>query len=304
MTESADLRHWLDRFLDHLRDERRLSPHTCSGYRRDLQPFLDWLREQGVADWRQVRDQHIRRYAAQRHRQGLGGKSLQRSLSAQRTLFGYLQREQLLELNPALGVRAPKSPRKLPNSIDADQLGRLLDCASGDDPLLLRDQAMLELFYGSGLRLAELIAVNRDDIDRQAMELRVLGKGGKSRLLPVGRKALAAIESWLPQRDLLARPHEPALFVSKRGTRIHPRTVQVRVRQWAQANQAGQGLHPHQLRHSFASHLLESSSDLRAVQELLGHANITTTQIYTHLDFQHLAKVYDASHPRARKKDP
>ncbi len=204
-------------------------------------------------------------------------------------------------MNPAVGVRAPKSPRKLPGTLDADQLCGLLDRVE-DDPLSLRDSAMIELFYSSGLRLAELISVNLGDIDMADGELSVLGKGAKTRRVPVGQKAREAVQRWLRVRPGLADRDEPALFVSSRGTRIHPRTVQQRLTRWAREQGANQGLHPHMLRHSFATHLLESSGDLRAVQELLGHADIGTTQIYTHLDFQHLAQVYDQAHPRARKK--
>ncbi len=305
-TESPAARR-LERFLDHLRDERRLSPRTVLSYRRDLQQALGWLQQQGMddradwADWADLNSHQVRAYIAQRHRAGLAARSLQRELSALRSLYRYLLREGLARNNPALGVRAPKVQHKLPVTLDVDQLGRLLN-ESAADPLELRDLAMLELFYSSGLRLAELVSIDLGDIDMADGSLEVIGKGAKTRRVPVGGKAREAVSRWLEVRGGLAAAEEAALFVSQRGNRIHPRTVQVRVNRWALEKGAPRGLHPHLLRHSFASHLLESSGDLRAVQELLGHADISTTQIYTHLDFQHLAQVYDKAHPRARKK--
>jgi integrase/recombinase XerC len=291
----------LQRFLGHLASERRLSPHTIANYRRDLTQLLDWLREQGLASWRALDHHRVRAYVARRYRAGLSPKSLQRELSALRSLFRYLLREGLAESNPAQGVRAPKQRRHLPATLDADSLGAMLDSPPGD-PLEFRDLAMMELFYSSGLRLAELVSLDLGDIDPRDASLEVIGKGRKTRRVPVGGKALAALRRWLEQRPGLAGPQERALFVSRRGHRIHPRTVQVRLKRWALSRGAPRDLHPHLLRHSFASHLLESSGDLRAVQELLGHADISTTQIYTHLDFQHLAQVYDKAHPRARKR--
>ncbi|MCF7990846.1 MAG: tyrosine recombinase XerC [Thiohalocapsa sp.] len=296
----------LDAFLAHLAHERRLSAHTLSNYRRDLLRIGQWRRAQGIDEWAALREGDVRRYIAARHRAGIGGKTLARELSALRSLFKYLIREGAAKQSPARGVRPPKSGRKLPATFDVDQLGALIDADSahggGDDPLMLRDTAMVELFYSSGLRLAELISVDIRDIDPADATLTVTGKGAKTRRVPIGAAALQAIERWLEPRRLLAADDEPALFVSSRGGRIHPRTVQQRLKHWAQVRGAARNLHPHLLRHSFASHLLESSGDLRAVQELLGHADIATTQIYTHLDFQHLARVYDQAHPRARKK--
>ncbi|MCF8016141.1 MAG: tyrosine recombinase XerC [Chromatiaceae bacterium] len=312
----------LPSFLGHLANERRVSPHTLSNYRRDLERIARWRREQGIQAWSDLRDESIRRYVATRHRMGIGGRTLARELSALRTFFDYLLRERLVSHNPARGLRAPKSARRLPSSLDADTLSALLDrdrpigagadptspgTAEADsgienDPLALRDTAMVELLYSSGLRLAELISVDVRDIDPADAMLTVVGKGSKTRRVPVGRAALQAIAGWLAVRPLLAAADESALFVSSRGRRIHPRTVQARLKHWAQQRSAGRNLHPHLLRHSFASHLLESSGDLRAVQELLGHADIATTQVYTHLDFQHLAQVYDQAHPRARKR--
>lgn len=301
--DAAEADAQLAAFFGHLRDERRVSPQTLASYRRDLRRIAAWCREQGLADWRALDDDGIRRYLADRHRRGIGGRTLARELSALRTLFEYLIRERVLGHNPARGVRAPKAPRRLPATFDADGLGALLDAGDGDgDALTLRDTAMAELLYSSGLRLAELIAVEVRDIDPAEAMLTVTGKGAKTRRVPIGSRALSAIGAWLAVRPQLARAHETALFVSARGRRIHPRTVQQRLRRWALERGAARNLHPHLLRHSFASHLLESSGDLRAVQELLGHADIATTQVYTHLDFQHLAQVYDQAHPRARKR--
>lgn len=307
----------LERFCAHLRDERRVSPHTLSSYRRDLERLAGWRREQGLGAWTELRDADIRRYIAARHRRGIGGRTLARELSAVRALFDFLMREQIAVNNPARVIRAPKTARRLPGSLDADSLSALLDAASSasgadegtsaagveaDETLSIRDTAMIELMYSSGLRLAELVAVNLHDIDPTDATLTVVGKGSKTRRVPVGKAALTAVAAWRAVRSQLAAADEPALFVSSRGGRIHPRTVQQRLKDWARARGAQRNLHPHLLRHSFASHLLESSGDLRAVQELLGHADIATTQVYTHLDFQHLAQVYDKAHPRARKR--
>jgi integrase/recombinase XerC len=297
---------WLDAFMRHLAHERRVSPHTIDSYRRDLLRVLEWRGEREITDWAAVTDGDVRHYVAHRRRAGVSPRTLSRELSALRSLFEYLLREGAAQLNPARSVRPPKAKKRLPNTFDPDQLGALIDGPStdapDDDPLTLRDTAMVELFYSSGLRLSELIGVDTRDIDPHDATLTVVGKGAKTRRVPVGSAAVAAIQRWLQVRGLLAGEHEPALFVSSRGTRIHPRTVQQRLKQWADQRGAGRNLHPHLLRHSCASHLLESSSDLRAVQELLGHADISTTQVYTHLDFQHLAKVYDQAHPRAKRK--
>jgi len=303
--QPAPWRDWLERFIGHVRDERRLSPRTQEAYRRDLTQLGGWLEQQGIVAWEGLDGPRVRAYLAFRHRQGLGGRSLRRELAALRSLFRYLNRESQGSSNPAQGVRAPKPPLRLPVTLSTDELGHLLD-QPPQDPLEIRDQAILELLYSSGLRLAELVSLNLGDIDTRDGSLEVTGKGAKTRLVPVGGKALTALAAWLKQRPGLAGAGETALFVSRRGGRIHPRTVQVRLDRWALTKGAPRGLHPHLLRHSFASHLLESSGDLRAVQELLGHADIGTTQIYTHLDFQHLAQVYDQAHPRAKRarKDP
>ncbi|HIE53840.1 MAG TPA: tyrosine recombinase XerC [Chromatiaceae bacterium] len=288
-------------FLAHLAHERRLSPRTLDAYRRDLNDFARWNHEHRRLEWSELRQGEIRQYAAARHRQGLTGKSLQRRLSALRSFFRYLVREGHLEQDPSHGVRAPKSKRRLPATLDVDQMDQLLSLPS-EEPLSLRDAAMMELLYSSGLRLAELVSLDLGDLDLHDAMLEVTGKGARTRRVPVGRKALEAIRRWLEVRNSLASAGEEALFVSQRGSRISARSVQARIELQARRQGMPQQVHPHLMRHSFASHLLESSGDLRAVQELLGHADISTTQIYTHLDFQHLARVYDQAHPRARKK--
>lgn len=298
---NAASRDWIDRFCAHLSLERRLSPHTASNYRRDLEAAAGIFASEGIDAWSAVDTQHVRMLLAQRHRAGLAPRSLQRLLSALRAFYRFLEREGEAERNPAVGVEAPKTRRRLPATLDTDQMARLLEI--GDDkPETVRDRAIMELFYSSGLRLAELVALGMHDVDTGDATVRVTGKGAKTRVVPVGRHALAAIRAWLRLRGQLAAADETALFVSRRGRRISPRTIQSRVRRWAIAQGIPADVHPHMFRHSFASHLLESSGDLRAVQELLGHANISTTQIYTHLDFQHLARIYDAAHPRAKKK--
>ncbi len=299
MTPQA--RQQLDDFLHALRYERNLSPRTRDAYRRDLQRFMAFCDESEIGDWPQVDAETVRRFVAWRHRRGLGGRSLQRELSALRSLFRHLLRLGAVDHNPAADVRAPKAGRQLPKTLDVEQVTRLLTFP-GDKALDVRDRAILELFYSSGLRLSELLALDlAAAADIRQGRVRVTGKGGKIREVPVGRHAIAALEAWLRERPALARDGEAALFLSRDGRRLSPRAVQQRLRLRARQQGIEGRVHPHMLRHSFASHLLESSGDLRAVQELLGHADIGTTQIYTHLDFQHLAQVYDRAHPRARK---
>ena len=284
------------RYLQHLAVERRASPHTIAAYRRDL---LGFLAEVGDLAASAVGSHHIRTFASRLHGDGLSPRSVARHLSAVRGLFAHLVRRRGLAGNPALGVRAPKAQRRLPGALDADQAAALFTEAA-DTPLAKRDRAMLELLYGSGLRLAELVAVDLRDLDLAGGFVTVTGKGRKTRIVPLGAPAIAAIRAWLATRPGLdaAAP----LFTGRGERRLSARSVQLRVKKLAQQAAANDGVHPHMLRHSFASHLLESSGDLRAVQELLGHANIGTTQIYTHLDFQHLAKVYDRAHPRAGRQ--
>ncbi|HAQ87722.1 MAG TPA: tyrosine recombinase XerC [Pseudomonas sp.] len=290
----------LDAYFEHLRSERQMSPHTLDGYRRDLAKVVTFCDKQQLADWQQLKSPHVRQLIAEQHRQGQSGRSLARLLSSMRGLYRYLNQEGRCAHDPAAGISAPKGERRLPRLLDTDRAMQLLDGGIEDDFIGHRDQAMLELFYSSGLRLAELVGLNLDQLDLADGLIQVQGKGNKARVLPVGRKAREALEAWLPLRAL-SNPSDGAVFVSQQGRRLGPRAVQLRVRQ-AGVRELGQHLHPHMLRHSFASHMLESSQDLRSVQELLGHADIGTTQIYTHLDFQHLAKVYDQAHPRAKRK--
>jgi len=291
----------VERFVAHLSERRRLSAYTARAYRGDLMSLADFMEARGCVAWTRLDVSLVRGYIAARHRQGIGGRSLRRALSAIRCFYRFLAEEGITQRNPAAGISAPKAPRKLPAVLDADRTAALLELG-GTDLLALRDRALLELTYSSGLRLAELVAVDPGDLDLSEGLIRVTGKGRKTRIVPVGRQARAALRRWIEARPGLAAPGTRALFVSRRGTRISARAVQARFARWATVQGIGARVHPHLLRHSFASHLLESSGDLRAVQELLGHADISTTQVYTHLDFQHLARVYDRAHPRARRK--
>ena len=292
---------WPSRFLAHLSSERRLSPHTDSNYKRDLQLFLKFCEKEGLQDWRDVDSQHVRMFAAAEFRRGASARTIQRRLSALRSFFNYLIRESALSANPAAEVQAPKAKKRLPETIDVDQMARLLSFRT-DETLDVRDKAMMELFYSSGLRLSELVGLDVHAVDLADRTVRVIGKGQKSRIVPVGSHAVSAISRWLKERVAIADVAESALFVGQSGGRLGPRTIQRRIATWAKRQGLGVHVHPHMFRHSFATHLLESSQDLRGVQELLGHANISTTQVYTHLDFQHLAKIYDQAHPRARKR--
>ena len=292
----------LDAYLEHLRSERQLSAHTLSAYRRDLDKLRAFAQDEQLADWQALDSARLRRLIAHLHQQGLSSRSLARLLSACRGLYQYLGREGLCRHDPAAGLSAPKGQRRLPRALDADRAQQLFATAADDDFLARRDQAILELLYSSGLRLSELVGLDLLQLDLDEGLVRVSGKGNRERIVPIGRPARTALRAWLAVRQGLAS--EPALFINRHGRRLSARSVQLRVRQ-AGIRELGEHLHPHMLRHSFASHLLESSQDLRAVQELLGHAAIRTTQVYTHLDFQHLAKVYDSAHPRARqRKDP
>ncbi|MEI7613169.1 MAG: tyrosine recombinase XerC [Betaproteobacteria bacterium] len=291
-------------YLDELAQQRRLSPHTVSNYRRDLRVLLERVGElPGGIVLGALQTHQIRRFVAQMHAQGLSGRSLARMLSAWRGLYRWLGQRGKAHQNPVDGVRPPKSPKALPKVLSPDEANRLLD-SSGDEILEVRDQAMFELFYSSGLRLAELVSLNIECLqDVLAGEVRVLGKRSKLRLVPVGRQAAEALGAWAQRRHEMASAEELALFVGQRGRRISPRVVEDRLTRRALAQGLPISVHPHMLRHSFASHVLQSSGDLRAVQEMLGHASIASTQVYTHLDFQHLAKVYDSAHPRAKRKD-
>ncbi|MEO8307623.1 MAG: tyrosine recombinase XerC [Pseudomonadota bacterium] len=288
-------------FARHLASERRLSPHTGSAYQRDLEALTTWCDSQGLQDWTKLDHGHVRSFAARSHAAGLGPRSIQRRLSAIRSFFGFLQREGLATLNPAADVRAPKSPKRLPRTADTDQMGRLME-SPADTLLQQRDVAIMELLYSSGLRLAELVGLNLEALDLADRTVRVTGKGNKMRVIPVGRKAVTALNRWLGARTTIAAVGEQSVFVGRNGRRLGPRAIQLRLAQIARLQGLPVKVHPHLFRHSFATHLLESSQDLRGVQELLGHADISTTQVYTHLDFQHLARIYDGAHPRARRK--
>jgi integrase/recombinase XerC len=299
--ESAE-RAWIRRFLSHLAHERRMSVHTISAYGHDLQSLADFGAKRGLAAWNLLDHAQLRTFAAALHGAGLSPRSIQRRLSAARTFFDYLMREGHCARNPAQDVRAPKTKKRLPDTLDADQMGRLL-AFRVDDSLSARDKAIMELFYSSGLRLTELVTLNLGAIDLKDRTVRVLGKGSKTRIVPIGRFGVEALKRWLKERLAWVKTGgTDALFVGQSGRPLSVRAVQLRVGTWGRRQGIGVHVHPHMFRHSFATHLLESSGDLRGVQELLGHADISTTQIYTHLDFKHLATVYEAAHPRARRR--
>jgi len=297
----SDLSAWIDRFLAHLTHERRMSGHTRAAYGRDLMQLRRFCERRGIREWCALDNFQVRAFAAAEHTAGLAPRSIQRRLSAARTFLEFLVREGCAPLNAARDVRAPRSKKRLPTTLDADQMGRLLEFRV-DDTLSARDKAMMELFYSSGLRLSELVGLDLAALDLKDRTVRVDGKGGKTRILPIGRMAVNALDKWLRERAALPGREGAAVFIGRGGRRLTSRAVQLRVNIWARRMGLEMHVHPHMFRHSFASHLLESSADLRGVQELLGHADIATTQIYTHLDFQHLAKVYDAAHPRARRR--
>jgi len=291
----------VDSFRRYLAHERGLSPHTVTNYLRDLGKFTKWTTAQNLDSLNQIDSLHVRQCLTELHKGGLGSASLQRWLSSLRAFFRYALRMQWLSRNPTDGINAPKKSRRLPKVLDVDQAGQFM-AVPGDSWLAHRDRAIIELIYSSGLRLAELANLNIDDIDLTDHTVTVLGKGRKTRIIPIGAQALSRLRDWLPIRAQRASSDEYALFLSQRGKRISHRAIQYRLAQLSTTLGLDSRVNPHMLRHSFASHLLESSGDLRAVQELLGHANLSTTQIYTHLDFQHLAKVYDNAHPRASRK--
>ena len=329
---------WIERFRQYLTTERRCSPHTVAAYTRDLRALVSYCDRTGITGWTGIDSGHLRAFAARLHAGGLGPRSIQRRLSAVRSFYEFLQREAhalrtgmrtvgpgaaaagaidttetaaggdndprevvRIRSNPGQDVRAPKAARRLPETLDADQMARLLEIPAGE-PFATRARASMELLYSSGLRLAEVVGLDLGHLDLPDRTVHVLGKGRKARLVPVGRVALRALERWLMERVGLTRPGEQALFVGRWGRRLGRRAVELRVAYWARRQGVPAHVYPHLFRHSFASHLLESGAGLRGVQELLGHADIATTQIYTHLDFQHLARTYDATHPRARRK--
>ena len=305
--------HWqepVQRFLEHQRLERGYSKQTLQTYQQQLNKMAHaWANQADTSTlgWFALTDKQVQRQLLQFRKDHLSARSLALAASTLRSFYRYAQQMGLTETNPAQYLKLPKASKTLPKQLEIEQLTQLLSFDSSEDILACRDKAMLELFYSSGLRLAELVAINLPDLNLSEAQVRVTGKGNKTRLLPIGAMALHALKAWLAQRPALLSPELPiteqqALFLSIERQRISPRQVRERVLHWAKQQGLGQHLHPHMLRHSFASHLLQSSGDLRGVQELLGHANLSTTQVYTHLDFQHLAKVYDSAHPRARKK--
>ena len=288
-------------FFRYLETGRRYSQNTIRSYQRDLEHFSVHLQDKKLSRWAELKPHHIRTYASQIFIEGLGAKSIQRRLSAIRSFMNYLLREGMIKNNPAEGVKTPKAPKKLPGVLDIQQISQLLDIQE-TDPLSLRDKAIMELIYSSGLRLSEIVRLNPIDLNLSDKSLTVIGKGDKTRMLPIGNEAIKSLRSWLSCRNELANPEEEALFVGSRGNRLSKRSIQSRIKHWARKNGIQQDVYPHLLRHSFATHMLEASGDLRAVQELLGHKDISTTQVYTHLDFEHLSKTYDKAHPRSGKK--
>ena len=293
--------HTLHGFLAYLHNERRYSELTAENYARDIRRLFELAATTPLGE---LKSHHIRRFVAQLHGGGLGGKSLARMLSAWRSFYAYLMRDHQCKSNPCVGLRAPKSARNLPHALSPDEAVRLVELPTDGDVLAVRDKAMFELFYSSGLRLAELVGLDHAALDFNDAAVRVTGKGSKTRIVPLGSHAVTALQAWLAVREQLAKADEPALFVGKNGCRLTPRAIQLRMKEWGIRQGISSGVHPHLLRHSFASHVLQSSGDLRAVQEMLGHASISTTQVYTHLDFQYLSKIYDSAHPRAKKKAP
>lgn len=300
MTNAHTLYQHTRPYWDFLRIEKQASPHTISNYQRQLQAVSELLAQAEINAWQQVEASTVRWILIQSHKQKLGAKSIGLRLVALRQFLAFLVKRGELKVNPAQGIKAPKVGKHLPKNIDAEQVTQLLNIQS-DKPLAQRDLAMMELMYSSGLRLSELQGLNLDNMDLTNGEVKVLGKGNKERIVPIGSKAITAIQNWLAAREQF-QPKENALFINQRGGRLSHRSIQLAMEKWGKIQALDTHLHPHKLRHSFATHLLEASQDLRAVQELLGHSSLSTTQIYTHLDFQHLAKIYDTAHPRARRK--
>jgi|TARA_B110000438_G_C15809800_1_gene649104 integrase/recombinase XerC len=294
----------LNKFLSHLEIVKQLSFNTIDGYKRDLHKFLSFLEDENKSDWKDVNEHDVRSYVNKERRRGLNPRSIQRTLSSIKSLFNHLTDEGIVLSNPAASINSPKAPSLLPKAMDTDLVQRLLDFKA-EGPIEIRDKAMAELLYSSGLRLSELCNLDIDAISVEERSCRVVGKGNKERDLPIGKKAIKAIRDWLLHRENFIKLPDPsverALFLNNKGKRISPRSVQLRISKLSKMRGLP-SINPHMLRHSFASHVLESSGDLRAVQEMLGHSDIGTTQIYTKLDFQHLAKVYDDAHPRAKKE--
>lgn len=292
----------IDKYLNHLSSQRGLSPVTIKNYQRNLAEFIKLLPEKQVTEWIDLESDHVRLMVKQLNQNGIKARSIATKLSALRSFLEYLVQNEVLTFNPAKGVAAPKLDKPLPKNISVDEVFQLLDMDDEEDPLSIRDQAMMELMYSSGLRLSELVGINLNDLKLREKEIMVLGKGSKQRLLPITKKAVITLQAWMKIRPDFCDPGETALFTSKLKKRISVRSVQARMEKWGLQQNLQSHLNPHKLRHSFATHMLESSGNLRAVQTLLGHADLSTTQVYTHLDFQHLAEVYDKAHPRSKRK--
>ncbi len=295
------LSSWIEDFLRHLHDERQYATHTITNYRRHIEALAQFIAERQVTQWSQLTSEHIKNYLLACRARQIKPRSIALMLSSMRSFYKYLLANDGARHDPLVGIKAPKFDKALPKNLDVDQVNQLLEI-NEDDDLAVRDRAMMELMYSSGLRLDELVNCDLDDVDLINQEITVIGKGSKERILPLGRQALLWLERWLEVRGNYVKDDSKAMFLSKFKRRISHRQVRTRMQQWGLKQNIDTRIHPHKLRHSFASHILESSQDLRAVQELLGHANLSTTQVYTHLDFQHLAKVYDAAHPRAKLK--
>ncbi len=297
----STLQPLIDNYLNHLASQRGLSPVTIKNYRRNLAEFMEQLKDKQVTQWRDLDSDTVRLMVKELNQKGIKARSIATKLSALRSFLSYLVQYEYLTHNPAKGISAPKLDKPLPKNISVDEMFQLLNI-DDKDPLSIRDQCMMELMYSSGLRLSELVAINLNDIKLSAKELLVTGKGSKQRLLPITDSAVSAIKQWLKIRREFCLAGEKALFVSKQKNRISVRNVQDRMEKWGLKQALPSHINPHKLRHSFATHMLESSGNLRAVQTLLGHADLATTQVYTHLDFQHLSEVYDQAHPRAKRK--
>jgi len=292
----------VDSYLAILKIQKQYSEHTCNNYRLQLDKLIEFLKKQAITEWSSIKPIHVRQMSAQLNRQGYSSRSIALFLSSCRSFFHYLISQDVLQLNPAKNIRPPKGDKKLPKSMDVDQINLLLESIPSDTQIGVRDKAIAELFYSSGLRLAELAAINLEDISLKEKLIKVVGKGNKTRIVPVGTKAIQALNKWFSVRSIWQKDdQQSALFLSQKRTRLSHRSIQKRLEYWGKKVGLNASLHPHKFRHSCATHVLESSGDIRAVQELLGHSNISTTQIYTHLDFQKLAQVYDKSHPRAKK---
>ncbi|MEG3591683.1 MAG: tyrosine recombinase XerC [Pseudomonadota bacterium] len=301
-SNSSSLDNYLEDFIVFLKSERNYSTHTVKSYSQDIRYFFTYCKKFNSPELSNITTTDIKEYAAKLNRIGRAPSTIQRSLSSIRTFYAYLQKEKIVKINPALNAKGPKLHRKLPKVMNVDEMSRLLDNNKKTD-LVIRDVAIIELLYSSGLRVSELTSLDIQNISIRSSEVKVTGKGNKQRVVPIGKSAINALKLWLTVRKKHDFDNQEALFLNNKGKRLSARSVQLRLRKLALEKGINKTVHPHVMRHSFASHLLESSGDLRAVQEMLGHSNLSTTQIYTHLDYQHLSQVYDKAHPRARKKE-